>query len=297
MLIGLVAVCILLLAGVVVANMFGGGRGPVADNWSPPPPDMNPSELPSPETYAEATEWLEKNPFYQQSITIPTNCTEMQPLNAQNTTLAEADAHLLKLTSCLLRVWQAPVQAAGYQMPRPPATAYNGTGTNACGKLVRANAQYCGADQRIYYSLELPMIMPPELRNQKFLIEVVLGHEFAHAIQARTGILISGIAWEQRATTKAAANVFARRLELQADCLSGMWTRAVADSQGLNANDLAALGRVAYNIGDDVLTGKPNIDEGHGLGATRQRWFELGADGNPSISKCNAYTVPDDQVR
>jgi predicted metalloprotease len=76
-----------------------------------------------------------------------------------------------------------------------------------------------------------------------------------------------------------------------------MWVRAVADSQGLNNGDLNALKQIAYNIGDDVLTGKENLDEGHGLGATRQKWFEAGLGSNGSIGQCNTYTVPDRQVR
>lgn len=297
----LVAVCGLLLAGIVVANLLGGSgntAGPrTQDTWTPPPPDMAPSALPAPKTYSEAQEWMTNNKFYSQSIVIPTNCSELQPVDALNATEEELNAHLLNLTSCLLRVWKAPVEAAGFEMPRPPAFVYSQPIQTACGKLDSVNASYCGGDQRIYYAKPLPKIFPENLQAQNFLMEMILGHEFGHAIQARTGITISSAAWEQRASTKAAANVFSRRLEVQADCFAGMWTHAVAESQGLSGSDLDGLRTIAYNLGDDVLSGKANIDSGHGLGKTRQRWFETGLSGTESVSQCNTYAVPDGQVR
>ena len=296
----LVAVCGLLLVGVVVANMVNGtpGAGPrPAETYTPPPPDMNPPALPAPKTYGEATEWLQNNPFYQQSITVPTDCNDLQPVDALNATEDELNAHLQDLTACLMKVWQGPVEAAGFVMPRPPATVYNQPIQTACGKLDSVNASYCGGDQRIYYAKPLPKIFPKELQGQKFLMEMILGHEFGHAIQARTGISISSTAWEQRVASKAEANVFSRRLEVQADCLAGMWIQAVAPSQGLGSSELDGLRKIAYNLGDDVLSGKPNIDSGHGLGATRQRWFDTGLSGGPGVAQCNTYTVPDGQVR
>ncbi len=295
----LVVVCCLLLAGLVVANMLGGtgGTSRPVETYTPPPPDMDPPPLPAPKTYAEATEWLTNNPFYRQSTTIPTDCNNLQPIDALNATEDQLNAHLQDLTACLLKVWHGPVEAAGYQLPRPPATVYNQPIQTACGKLDSVNASYCGADQRIYYAKPLPKIFPKELQNTKFLMEMILGHEFGHAIQARTGISISSSAWEQRVSTKAEANVFSRRLEVQADCFAGMWINAVARSQNLDGNDLENLRTIAYNLGDDVLSGKPNIDSGHGLGNTRKRWFTTGLTGGPAISQCNTYTPPNSEVR
>ncbi len=303
MLLLLVMVAGLLLAGVVVANLLNGGAAGTSSSsdpqqtWTPPPPDMSPPGLPTPQTYSEATEWMQNNPFYDQSITIPTNCSQLQPVDALAASESELNQHLLNLTSCLLQVWKVPVEAAGFEMPRPPATVYSQPIQTACGKLDSVNASYCGADQRIYYAKPLPKIFPKNLQAQKFLMEMVLGHEFGHAIQARTGISISSSAWEQRASTKAAANVFSRRLEVQADCFAGMWIQSVGESQGLSSADLDGLRTIAENLGDDMLSGEQNIDSGHGLGATRQRWFETGLSGSDKTLQCNTYTVPDSQVR
>ncbi len=98
-------------------------------------------------------------------------------------------------------------------------------------------------------------------------------------------------------STKAEANVFSRRLEVQADCFAGMWINAIASSQNLDAADREKLRTIAYNLGDDVLTGKPNVDSGHGLGNTRKRWFTTGLTGGPAISQCNTYIAPNAEVR
>ena len=171
-----------------------------------------------------------------------------------------------------------------------------GMGLMLVGDPVDGADHVRGADQRIYYAKPLPKIFPKDLQGQKFLMEMVLAHEFGHAIQYRTGIGISSMALEQKATTKAAANVYSRRLEMQADCMAGIWVNSVGDSQGLSNSDLDALKQIAYNIGDDVLTGKQNIDEGHGLGRSRQGWFTTGL-GSSQVGVCNTWVAPASSVR
>ena len=79
------------------------------------------------------------------------------------------------------------MEAAGFQLPRPPATTYTKPIQTACGALDKVNASYCGADQRIYYSAELPNVFPPEVRNTPFLMEMIIAHEFGH-VDDRHGV-------------------------------------------------------------------------------------------------------------
>ncbi len=261
-------------------------------------PDHHPSELPSPDNYTQATTWLQKNPVYRQAPTIPTDCAlpEIDMTRASSTAL---EKHLNDLTACLVKVWKPPLAAAGFELPRPPVTVYNGAVTTKCGKLDDINAVYCSADQQIYYSRQLWKIFPTNQQRDRFVVETVLAHEFGHTIQARTGILISSMAWEQRAEEKddsAAANVYSRRLEVQADCFSGMFSHAVAQSSGLSSDELANLRDVIYNLGDDVLTGQAGYDGDHGSGKARKAWFTTGQTGS-SMSACNTYTVSEKAVR
>ena len=178
-------------------------------------------------------------------------------------------------------------------------TVYNGSVTTKCGRLDDINAVYCSADQQIYYAKQLWKIFPAQQQRDRFVVETILAHEFGHTIQARTGILISSMAWEQRAEeedSSSAANVYSRRLEVQADCLSGMFSQAVAQSSGLSSDELTNLRGVIYNLGDDVLTGQAGYDGDHGSGKARKAWFGTGQTGN-SIAACNTYTASQKAVR
>lgn len=305
---GLVLVVGMAFFGIALMNFLSGGSdiagpganqtatpAPPENNAPVPPPDTNPPEIPQPETYGEAETWLVENKVYQQSAPVPTNCT-VPRIDITTASVGELTTHLNELTACLWRVWSGPLEAAGYQMPRPPVTVYTEPITTGCGKLDEVNAVYCAADQRVYYSQVLWKILPEDLQRDPFVVESVLAHEFGHGIQARTGILVSNIAFEQRAQTKAEENLFSRRLETQADCFAGMFTSAVGPSSGLSAADMTNLGEVFYNIGDDVLSGRPNVEGNHGLGRSRKAWFVTGQQ-NTLMGKCNTYTAATGSVR
>ena len=86
----------------------------------------------------------------------------------------------------------------GLPAPRPPVTVYTEPITTGCGSLDDVNAVYCAADQHIYYAKPLYKIFPADQQKAPFVVEAVLAHEFGHTIQARSGILIASMAWEQR---------------------------------------------------------------------------------------------------
>ena len=270
---------------------------PSAPPVAVPAPDTDPPALPVPETYEEAQQWLTANKAYAESAPVPTDC-RLPPIDPAGASDSELETHLDDLTACLWRVWSGPLEAAGFQLPRPPVTIYAEEITTPCGTQPQFNASYCGANQHIYYDRRVYEIFPKDLQKTPFLVETVLGHEFGHTIQARTGIMVASNAWEAKAekTSQAAANVYSRRLEVQADCFAGIFTVAIGSASGLTADNLTSLRQVAYNLGDDVLSGKANIDAGHGLGKSRMRWFTTGQE-NSSLGTCNTYSVPASQVR
>ena len=87
-----------------------------------------------------------------------------------------------------------------------------------------------------------------------------------------------------------------RRTEVQADCFAGQYVRSVAQSQSLGARELAGLGELAWNLGDDVLTGRPGYSGGHGTGSARQDWFNRGL-GSDVVGVCNSFVAGSDEVR
>jgi predicted metalloprotease len=110
-----------------------------------------------PDTYDEATQWTTANKIYNQSVPLPIRC-ELKPITDQSTD-AELKTHLNDLMACLVRAWEPPVTAAGYQIVRPSVTIYGDSITTKCGKAGGGNAFYCPADQQVYYSRTLPDVV------------------------------------------------------------------------------------------------------------------------------------------
>ncbi len=295
----IVGIVVLLGLGIAVINALSGGTntagGYVNESYTPPAPDLNPPELPTVTTVGEAKDTVTNNAIYSQTVPGPTLC-EVSSINLTTASAAELQTYMTNIIGCLMAVWHDPVMQAGYQLPRPPMIVYSSPITTGCGKLETENAVYCGADQKIYYATDLPSILPPDLQNARFVVEMIMAHEFGHAIQARTGILISFNGLESTATTTAEKNDWSRRGEMQADCLSGLFIRSVSKSAGLTQADLTNISATARAVGDDTLSGKANIDGNHGLAVDRQYWIQLGM-ASTKVAVCNTFVASAESVR
>ncbi len=265
------------------------------EDYAPPPATRNPPAVPGPRTMEAAGRLVTENPLYDESIPTPTNC-QMAAVDVPSASPAEKEAHFNELMGCLMTVFAEPVEAAGFEMPRPPVVVYTRPIKTACGDFAEVNAAYCTGDQRVYYADSLLRAFPANVARAPYAAEVILAHEFGHAVQARTAILISEKYLEQDARSEAAAMDLSRRTEVQADCLAGQYVRSVAQSQGLGTGELAGLGELAWNLGDDVLTGRPGYAGGHGTGGARQDWFNRGL-GSDAIAVCNSFVASSDEVR
>ena len=95
----------------------------------------------------------------------------------------------------------------------------------------------------------------------------------------------------QEAGDKASRAAVLRRLETQADCFSGMFMRAVSQSIGVQQQDEDGILNIYVAIGDDKLSGKPDIVGNHGLAQSRKYWGTTGL-GNSSVGACNTFVVP-----
>ena len=195
---------------------------------------------------------------------------------------------------CLVRVWEPPVTNAGFIIVRPTVTIYGEELTTKCGQT-GINAFYCTADQQVYYSKFLPQALPTVRRN-KWTADIVMAHEFGHAVQGRTGILISAFALGQNSGDEATGLQYSRRLETQADCFSGMFLRAVSQSIGVQQQDVDGILDIYAAIGDDELSGNPDVVGNHGLARSRKYWGTIGL-GTSAVGECNTFTVPSRLVR
>jgi predicted metalloprotease len=295
LLLGLVALSVLAILGLVLVNLVTGTSATAYqnDNYQVPPPDSAPPEIPLPTTYAEAEDWLTNNALYAQSAPIPVRC-DNPPINVANASDADLESHFNSQVECLMRVWNPPVTAAGFLLPRPSVTIYGEKITTKCGES-GVNAFYCSADQQIYFSNLLPQAVPI-VQTNKWAAEVVMAHEFGHAIQGRTGLLVSAHALAQNADSEPQSNQLIRRLEQQADCFSGVYMRSVSRSMGIQQSDVRGIQDTYIAVGDDTLTGEPDIDGNHGLARSREYWGTVGLS-TSEIGKCNTFPAPASQVR
>ena len=295
LLLGLVAMSVLAIVGLVLVNVFTGSSDTAYqnDDYQVPPPDAAPPPIPLPQTYTEAEDWLVDNKLYAQSAPIPVRC-DNPPINVADASDDDLETHFNNQVECLMRVWNPPVTAAEYLLPRPSVTIYGEKITTKCGES-GVNAFYCSADQQIYFSNLLPQAVPI-VRTNKWSADVVMAHEFGHAIQGRTGLLISAHALAQNADSERESNQLIRRLETQADCFAGVYMRSVSRSLGVQQADLRGIEDTFAAVGDDTVTGEPDVEGNHGLARSRVFWGLTGL-GTSDIGKCNTFIAPASQVR
>ncbi len=292
---GTLLIAIVALLGLIIASLSSTTTDVAYqnDDYTAPAPDTNPPPIPLPQTYEEAQQWIEANPFYEQTTPVPVRCGS-PPINVTTADDAQLKSHFEGLMECLMRVWDPPATRAGFQLVRPTVTIYSDKMTTKCGTS-GVNAFYCAADQQVYYSNQLPRALG-QVGANKWTADVVMAHEFGHALQGRTGILVSAHALGQQSGDEATDLLFSRRLETQADCLSGMFVRAVSLSLGVQPQDEDGILAIYIAIGDDTLSGEPQIVGNHGLARSRKYWGTLGLT-TSDIGRCNTFVVPAGQVR
>ena len=158
------------------------------------------------------------------------------------------------------------------------------------------NAFYCSADQQIYFSNLLPQAVPIVADQQ------VGGRRGDGArVRARDpgsdrDSWSAPHALAQNAGSERESNQLIRRLETQADCFSGIYMRSVSRSLGVQQSDLRGIQDTYVAVGDDTITGEPDVEGNHGLARTREFWGTTGL-GTSDIGKCNTFSAPAAQVR
>jgi uncharacterized protein len=176
-----------------------------------------------------------------------------------------------------------------------PATlvVFEGRTQTACGAGSAATGPfYCPADRKAY--LDLGFFR--ELRERfgapgDFAQAYVIAHEYGHHVQNLLGIN----AEVQRLTQEdpSRANDLSVRLELQADCLAGVWGATALEQGELSGGDLEEALAAAESIGDDRIqettTGRIDPESWtHGSSEQRARWFRVGFDsGDPA--RCDTF--------
>ena len=139
---------------------------------------------------------------------------------------------------------------------------------------------YCPADEKVY--LDLGFF--DELRTRfhapgEFAAAYVVAHELGHHVQTVLGIERQVRSLQQQ--NRASANDLSVKMELQADCLAGVWAHSTAQRQLLESGDLESGLGAASAVGDDRIQketmGRVHPESfTHGTSAQREQWFRRG---------------------
>ncbi len=193
-------------------------------------------------------------------------------------------------------VWHEIFRAQGRTYREPVLVLFSGATRSACGLGQAAMGPfYCPADQKAYIDLGFFADMRERFRAPgDFAQAYVLAHEVGHHVQNLLGIS-TRVRQMQQGRGKAEANELSVRLELQADCLAGVWARRADRARNiLESGDIDEALNAASAIGDDTLQRQSRgqvVPESftHGTSAQRQHWFRTGlASGDPD--SCDTFS-------
>jgi predicted metalloprotease len=197
--------------------------------------------------------------------------------------------------------WKAIFSQDGKTYRAPTLVLFrNATEARACGRADAAMGPfYCPGDQKVYLDTSFFNQIETRFRGCegsacRFSQAYVIAHEIGHHVQNQLGILSRATSSQRSAAGKAQANRIQVQVELQADCLAGVWAKRADDQWHLlQPGDIEAALRTAAAIGDDTLqkrsTGHVVPDSfTHGTSEQRQRWFNNGFKGG-SVASCNTF--------
>jgi uncharacterized protein len=207
------------------------------------------------------------------------------------------DCRLIKVYDVADDAWRQEFHRRGLDYHPPRLTFFSQATNTGCGQ---ASAQvgpfYCPADERIYLDLDFLDQLQQQFGAQgQFAQAYIVAHEYGHHIQKLVGTEEKVQAQMQR--DQAHADQLSVKLELQADCYAGVWSK-LADqlpSKGidLTAGNIAEAVNAAQAVGDDHIqqqeTGHVDQDTfTHGSSAQRKQWY-LKGEQSGNLDDCNTF--------
>jgi uncharacterized protein len=190
--------------------------------------------------------------------------------------------------------WTQEFETAGKPYQRAKLVLFRDQVSSGCGLASSATGPfYCPLDQKVY--IDLGFFNELNRRFQApgdFAQAYVLAHEIGHHIQQQLGIE-QEVRQESQANPDD-ANALSVRLELQADCLAGVWARSTYDRGILESGDLQEGLTAAAAVGDDRIQAQAQgrIDPEsftHGTSEQRSHWLQTGFDSG-RLEACDTFS-------
>jgi len=197
--------------------------------------------------------------------------------------------------------WGERFQAAGKTYTNTVTVLFTDQTQSGCGVASSATGPfYCPSDKKVY----LDTAFFDELSSRfgapgAFAQAYVIAHEFGHHVQDELGIMDQVAQQQQSDPSK--ANDLSIRLELQADCLAGVWAHSVyttpdqADVESITDKDVQDALNAAAAVGDDRIQEQATgtIDKEswtHGSAQQRSTWFNAGFKGG-TTDNCDTFSA------
>ena len=185
----------------------------------------------------------------------------------------------------------------GQRYEPPTLVLFKAVTQSPCGGASGATGPfYCPLDRKAYLDTQFFTTLAQRLGAKgDFAAAYVVAHEIAHHVQNELGILGEANKIRQR-SSEAQSNAISVRIELQADCFSGVWARHAGERFGsLDPGDVGEAMNAARQIGDDTLqrnAGQRPMPHTftHGTSEQRQRWFAQGYESG-SVAACDTFST------
>lgn len=196
--------------------------------------------------------------------------------------------------------WAEEFERAGKRYERTKLVLYSGAVSTGCGRgSAAAGPFYCPADSRVYLDLTFWQELTSRFgAGGDFAQAYVIAHEVGHHVQNQLGISDEVQRLERRDPNAGAGpDGLSVRLELQADCLAGVWAKARAGAGKLEPGDIDEAIRAAEAVGDDTIQ-RTQIGEvrpdtfTHGTSERRMLWFRRGYD-TGNADRCDTFSTED----
>ena len=194
------------------------------------------------------------------------------------------------------RTWSEIFKAAGRTYQKPTLVLFSDAVESACGfAQAAAGPFFCGEDQKVYIDLSFYRDLRQRFQAPgDFAQAYVIAHEIGHHVQNLLGIMRKVQSLQSRSGERE-ANALSVRLELQADCLAGIWANyAHRERNILEEGDIEEGLNAAAQIGDDRMQKRARgyvVPEGftHGSAQQRVQWFRRGIQSG-DFKQCDTFS-------
>jgi uncharacterized protein len=214
----------------------------------------------------------------------------------------DPDCALLADVNSIQSFWsEALPQQTGKSYQEATTTVFSGSTGTGCGNATAdVGPFYCPVDKHVYLDKTFfKDMLQGQLgaRGGPFSEAYVLAHEYGHHVQDLLGTL-------GKVRTQQGPQSDAVRLELQADCFAGVWTKPATEAPDANGqpyildltdDDIARALDAARAVGDDRIqqrtSGRVNPDQWtHGSAEQRMRWFKKGMSSG-TVQGCDTFSA------